>query len=107
MNDFEVFISILLLSSFNIPTNQRDYWSTDDDLRCDGVVRAMSRNKFFRIKSNLKYSMLSDKNNADKTWRVRKIIDIFRSNALQFGYFSTVLSVDKMMVKFFDRTSLK
>ena len=35
------------------------------------------------------------------------VLQIFRKNLHQFGFFSTVLSVDEMMVKFHGRTNLQ
>ena len=39
--------------------------------------------------------------------RVRKMMNIFRQNIQQFGFFATALSIDQMMAKFFERTVLK
>ncbi|XP_033225823.1 piggyBac transposable element-derived protein 3-like [Belonocnema kinseyi] len=50
---------------------------------------------------------MKDANDKDKAWKVRKILNLFRQNIQQFGFFSTALSVDEMMVRFFGRTSLK
>ena len=43
----------------------------------------------------------------DKAWRVLTPLEIFRKNAQQFGFFSTALSIDECMIKFFGRTALK
>ncbi|KAL7286643.1 hypothetical protein TKK_0019139 [Trichogramma kaykai] len=66
----------------------------------------MSRNKILEIKSKIKYSKSEDKNPNDRAWRVRKIFEMFKTNSLQFGFFSTALSIDEMMVKFHGRTIL-
>ena len=44
------------------------------------IASAMSRDDFLNIKSNMKLSLPEDKNNEDKVWEVRKVLDIFRSN---------------------------
>ncbi|XP_033213840.1 piggyBac transposable element-derived protein 3-like [Belonocnema kinseyi] len=67
----------------------------------------MSRNRFREIKSKIKLSKTEDANDKDNAWKVRKILNLFRQNIQQCGFFSTALSVDEMMVRFFGRTSLK
>ncbi|XP_033224087.1 piggyBac transposable element-derived protein 3-like [Belonocnema kinseyi] len=67
----------------------------------------MSRNRFREIKSKIKFSKTEDANDKDKAWKVRKTLNLFRQNIQQFGFFSTALSVDEMMVRFFARTGLK
>ena len=59
------------------------------------------------MKSKLKYSKPEDKNDNDRAWRVCKLINLFRRNIQQFGYFQAAMSVDEMMAKFFGRTILK
>lgn len=106
-NELDIFIGILVLTTFNQRKSQKDYWSTDPLLVCPAVSSAMSRNKFMKIKSNLKMNKPDDKNDNDKAWKVRKVLQIFRKNLQQFGFFSTALSIDEMMVKFHGRTNLQ
>jgi len=105
--EFNIFVGILLLSSYNIRTNEKDYWSKDSKINSKIVSSAMSRDKFLLIKSKIKLSKANKENDFDKVWKVRKIINLFRENIQQFGFFSTALSIDEMMVRFFGRTSLK
>ena len=107
VNELDTFLGILLLSSYNIRNDQREYWETDFLVKCSAVSSAMSRDRFSEIKSKIKYSKPSDKNNADKAWKVRGILNLLKKNIQQFGFFSTALSVDEMMVRFFGRTCLK
>ncbi|XP_043481636.1 piggyBac transposable element-derived protein 3-like [Leptopilina heterotoma] len=67
----------------------------------------MSRYDFERIKAKLKFSKSKDKDDNDKGWRIRAILEIFRTNIQSYGYFQTALSVDETMVKSYARTSLK
>ncbi|XP_058803690.1 piggyBac transposable element-derived protein 3-like [Phymastichus coffea] len=67
----------------------------------------MTRDRFSEIKSKIKYSKPTDKNDNDKAWKVRHILELFRTNIKQFGYFSTALSIDEMMVRFFGHTCLR
>lgn len=107
VNDLDTFLGIIIFSTFNKRLSQRDYWSNDPFLKSDVVCNAMSRNKFELIKKNLKGSKLADKKDSDKVWRVRPIINIFKSNIMRFGIFSTSLSIDEMMVKYYGRFRLK
>ena len=104
-NDFDVFIGIIL-STFNKRKSQRDYWSSDPLLVCEPVAAAIGRDKFENIKSKIKLNKSEGKNNNDKAWRIREVPKMFRKNLKQFGFFSTALSIDEMMVKFHGRTDL-
>lgn len=106
IDDFDIFLGVIITSIFNQRKSQKDYWSTNLLLGCPAIATAMSRNKFLEIKSKIKFSKPEDKNVDDRAWRVRNILEIFNKNALRFGFFSTALSVDEMMVKFHGRTIL-
>ena len=67
----------------------------------------MSHATFMEIKSKLKMNKSGDTNDNDKPWKVRKVLQIFRKNLHQFGFLSTPLSVDKIMVKFHGHTNLQ
>ncbi|XP_066580967.1 piggyBac transposable element-derived protein 3-like [Prorops nasuta] len=107
LKDFDAFVGILIYSTFNKRLAQRDYWSLDSDLRSTKVANAMSRNRFEQIKSKIKYHKPENADLDDKIWRVRPMFDIFRNNLRKFGVFSTALSIDEMMCKYFGRSSLK
>lgn len=63
----------------------------------------MHRDEYLTIKRFLKLSKEADKNSEDRVWRVRKVLNIFRANLKQFGFFSSVLSIDESMIKFYGR----
>jgi len=106
LDDLDIFLGIIIISIFNQRKSQKDYWSNRSVLTCPPVVKAMSRDKFLKIKSKIKFSKPEDQNLDDRAWRVRSVLEIFKKNALQFGFFSTALSVDEMMVKFHGKTIL-
>ncbi|XP_066596280.1 piggyBac transposable element-derived protein 3-like [Prorops nasuta] len=106
-DELNIFIGIIIFSSYNKRLSQRDFWSNDPFLHSDPVASAMSRNHFEKTKSKLKFSKPEDNNPINKIWRVQKIVDIFRKNLLRFGIFSSALSVDEMMLKFFGKLSIK
>jgi len=107
IEELDIFVGIIVTSMFNGRKSRRDYWSTHPLLHCEAIATAMSRNKFFTIKEKIKMSKNNDANPNDRAWRVRKPLEIFRKNVKRFGYFSTALSVDEMMIKFYGRTVLK
>lgn len=107
LDDFDIFVGIIITSIFNGRKSRKDYWSRNELLGCPAIANAMSRNKFLEIKSKIKFSKSEDKSSDDRAWRVRKIFEIFKKNILQFGFFSTALSIDEMMVKFHGRTILQ
>jgi len=107
LQDLNTFVGIIILTSVNKRKSQRDYWSTDPYLSCDVVASAMSRDKFEKIKSELKYSKAEDRNPNDYGWRVRNLLNLFQTNILKFGIWRTALSVDEMMAKSYARTALK
>ena len=69
----DIFIGILVLTTFNQRKTQKDYWSTDPRLACP-AVSTMSRATFIEIKSTLKMNKSEDKNDNDKAWKVRKVL---------------------------------
>lgn len=100
LSEMNIFLGIIIFSTFNKRTSERDYWSTDPLLECSIVKSRMSRNRFLEIKTGLKCAKNKDENAKDPAWRVRTILEKFKSNAKCYGYFQTALSVDEMMVKF-------
>ena len=83
----DIFMRILVLTTFNQRKTQKGYWSTDPLLACPTVSSAMSRATFMEIKSKLKMNKSEDKNDNDKVWKVRKVLQIFRKNLHQFDFF--------------------
>jgi len=98
MHDLNIFIAILMVSSFNKRKSQRDYWLKDPFLSCEVVCSAMARDTFENIKSKLKYSKSDDNNSDDKGWQVRALLTMFQKNILYFGIWRTALLIDEMMV---------
>jgi len=76
VEELNTFVGILLLSSVNIRNNQYEYWEIDSLVNCTDISSAMSRNRFKEIKSKIKYSKPTDRNDIDKAWKVRQILVI-------------------------------
>ncbi|XP_058810548.1 piggyBac transposable element-derived protein 3-like [Phymastichus coffea] len=103
----DVFLGIVIFTSFNGRNSQRDYWSTDTLLRSDVICDAMGQRELESIKKHVKTTKSGDENSNDRIWKVRKVLDIFNNNLKKYGYFSTALSIDEMMIKFYGRSLLK
>ncbi|XP_033231542.1 piggyBac transposable element-derived protein 3-like, partial [Belonocnema kinseyi] len=100
-------LRIIIFTMFNKRLSQRYYWSTDPLLRSEPVAKAMGRQEFEKIKSQIKFHKLADEDPGDKAWRVRQLLNIFNKNIKQFGYFCTALCVDEMMIKFYGKICFK
>ena len=107
LEDLNRVIGFAVFTSFNTRSSQKDFWSRNPFLRAEPVAQAMSRNHYLKTKSALKYAPSRDKNDEDKIWRVRRMVEIFNENIMQFGIFTTALSIDEMMVKFYGRLVIK
>ena len=106
MEEMMQFIGLIFLSAYNIRLSERDYWSTDPDLRCDAFCTTMSRNRFFEIKSVLHAAnnqCLSDCRMA----KVKPLYDILNEKLRRFGVVHEDLSTDESMVPYYGRHSCK
>lgn len=107
LDDLNAFLGIIIFTTFNVRKSQRDYWSTDSFLRSHEVLSVMGVRNFELIKSKIKYHFPKDYNENDKVWRVRPLLEKFRQNIKQFTFFSTAISIDEMMVKYYGRLNIK
>ena len=106
MEEMMQFIGLIFLSAYNIRLSERDYWSTDPDLRCDAFCTTMSRNRFFEIKSVLHAAnnqCLSDCRMA----KVKPLYDILNEKLRRFGVVHEDLSIDESMMPYYGRHSCK
>lgn len=87
IEELDKFIAIILLSPFNRRTSEKDYWSKDEMLECSIIKSLMSRKRYLKIKSKIKCSKPTDKNENDPVWRVRVLLEMFNKNIKQFGIF--------------------
>lgn len=99
VEDFDKLIRIILFSTINKRLSQIHYWSSDPLLKSEIVISTMSRDKFEGIKSNIKCYKPEDKNDDDVVWKFKKVSEIFKKNIMRYGFFTTSLSIDEMMLK--------
>ena len=104
IGELKTFIGVLLLSGYHQLPSERQYWSTEDDLGVESVRRAMSRNRFLKIKAYLHFSAAHQN---DRGFKIRPLMDMRNDSFRKFGVFREELSVDEMLVRYFGHHPLK
>ncbi|GBP88386.1 PiggyBac transposable element-derived protein 3 [Eumeta japonica] len=107
INELKVFIGILFFSSYHHLPQNKLYWCRDEDVHIPFVERAMSRNRFDKIKSYLHFNDNSRIDNTDKAFKIRHFIDKANESFRKFGIFESKLAVDQMIVKYFGHHGIK
>ena len=106
LDEMMQFIGLIFLSAYNIRLSERDYWSTDPDLRCDALCTTMSRNRLFEIKAVLHAAnnqSLSDCLMA----KVKPLYDILNEKLKRFGVVHEDLSINEFKVPYYGCHSCK
>ena len=106
-NDLERFIVIIMITIINPRKQQSDYWSNKRLLQCPIIKNLMPREKFVKIKKYIRFYKLEDEDKDDKVWKVRHLYDLFRENCMRYGFSDFFLAIDEVMVKYFERFSIK
>ena len=109
IEDYMVFVGILLLSGNRPCSRQELYWSLPPSFDCPISRKAMSKNRFMALK---KYFHLNNKleipeNCKDRCFKIRPLIEKMNKKFLQFGYFSDKYSVDEKIVGYYGRHPIK
>ena len=99
--EIKVALNLLLLSSYcRVPwagyQYHELYWSTSPDTHNDSVSKAMSRNCFWEIFSNLHIQDNTDMDN-DRYYKVRPLFDILNRNFKRFVSANN-FSINKSMI---------
>ncbi|XP_044752231.1 piggyBac transposable element-derived protein 2-like [Coccinella septempunctata] len=100
-DEIKIFIGFLLFSGYHTLPSERDYWSDDDDLGQSIVKNALSRNAYLEIKSmiHVQDNTKAHENRADKSFKIRPLLDKMNENFQKFGLFQENLSIDEMIVR--------
>jgi hypothetical protein len=103
------FIGLAFLFGYHRLPSQHLYWSHDKDFHIQLVSETMSRDRFLDILSNLHVNDNSQcpKNNSDKMFKIRPLIDSLNKNFANFRDAMQYQSIDESMIKFKGRSSLK
>jgi hypothetical protein len=83
------------------------YWSTADDVGVPIVQNAMSRNRYLKLKSVLHFANNDELDPSDKCYKVCPLTEKVNKNFQQWGVFSTNLSIDERIVKYYGHNRLK
>lgn len=105
--DFDKFLTVILISIVQPRKSERDFWSQKTFVGCPTVKSIMTRHQFTEIKRKIRFYKTENHDDNDKVWKVRALYNIFRKNISRFGFFDYNLSVDEVMVKYFGRFSIK
>lgn len=106
-DDLLKFLGIMILSGYHTLPQADLYWSTEEDKGLKIVRDCMSRNRFRNIKRNIHLFDNNKLDKNDKFTKLRPFFDQLNKKFMQFGVFSTNLSIDEQMVPYFGRHSCK
>ena len=103
IEDYMIFVGILLLSGHRPYPRQELYWSLHPNFDCPIIREAMSKNRFMALKKyfHLNNNLKIPENCKDRCFKIRPLIEKMKENFLQFGYFSDKYSVDEKIVGYY------
>ncbi|XP_044735345.1 piggyBac transposable element-derived protein 3-like [Chrysoperla carnea] len=107
VNELKVFLAILFFSSYHHLPQSKLYWCRGNDVHVPFIEKAMSRNRFDKIKSYLHFNDNSKIDNTDKAFKIRPFIAKANESFQKFGIFESNLAVDEMIVKYFGHHGIK
>lgn len=96
------FLGINIVMTFIRYPRYRLYWSSDSALRCNMIADAMPVNRFERIRRFLHFTdnTKHDKENTDRLWKVRAILDHLNKSFKDAVSPEEFQSIDEMMIPF-------
>src|SRR6218665_2729292 len=108
-DEMRAFVGILLLSGYNIRSSEKDYWSEADDLKAECIQHLMPKNRYLKLKASLHFAdnSLASQSYSDRAFKIRPLLDLLNRNFLQFGVFSSKLSSDEMIIRYYGQHGLK
>src|SRR6218665_661344 len=101
-DEMRAVVGILLLSGYNIRSSEKDYWSEADDLKTDCIQNLMPKNRYLKLTASLHFAdnSLASQSYSDRAFKIRPLLDLLNINFLQFGVFSSKLSIDEIMIRY-------
>ena len=107
-SDIKLFISVLIVSGYNVNKSRRHMWSSGDDLRNVAVCNAIRRDQFERIMKYVHFAdNCGDSDKNDKYWKLRPLILKMKNNCMKNFVPCQSLSFDESMIAYFGRHSCK
>lgn len=109
VEEVKVFIGFLLFAGYHKLPAEKLYWSEDEDVGIPIIKKAMSRNKYQKLKTLLHFqdNDLANENKHDRGFKIRPILKMVNESFQKFGIFEENLSIDEMIVKYYGRSGLK
>ncbi|CAI6369783.1 unnamed protein product [Macrosiphum euphorbiae] len=103
------FLGINFCMGYNKLPSYKLYWNTSEDLHVRSISKAMSRDRFLEILSNIHVNDNANlpNNNKDKLYKLRPMIDTLNKIFPEAYYGTRELSVDESMIKFKGRSTIK
>ncbi|XP_049808244.1 piggyBac transposable element-derived protein 2-like [Schistocerca nitens] len=105
--ELKSFIGILLLSGYHKLSHENMYWVQAPDVSVPLVFKSMSRNRFQEIKRFIHLNDNSKLDRNDKMYKLRLYFEMLKKEFGKFGVFSSELSIDEMMVRYYGKHSAK
>ena len=107
VDEFKMFVAILILSGYSVLPGKRFYWEASDDVRNELVYSSMRRDRFFQIMRFLHFCDNTKPDLTDKMWKLKPLITLVKRNFLHNFRPSQYLDYDECMVAYYGRHSCK
>ena len=95
IEQFQVFIGILILSGYNELPSQRMYWDSEDDTKNVLVTNSMRRDRFLQIKRFIHFVDNNNSSVEDKMWKLRPFMNILQAQFMKNFQTQKNLSYDE------------
>jgi hypothetical protein len=88
-DEVKVSVGFLLLTGYRKLPSELLYWSEDKDLGLEMVKKAMSRNKYKKLKSMIHFqdNDLANENKHDRGFKIRPLMEMINVAFKEFGIF--------------------
>ena len=107
MNEFKVFLAILIVSGYNQLPRRHMYWSHTSDTFNEAISNAMRRDRFDAIKRSLHFNATSDLDKSDKFAKLRPLFSHLQKKFMDNFIPTPCISHDEAMVEYFGKHGCK
>jgi len=102
-----VWLSIVILSGYNVVPTKRSYWEDKGDVHNSLAAGSMRRNRFLEICRYMHVADNSKPNLNDKMWKLQPLLEKFREIFKALYIPEKDLSYDEAMIPYFGKHSCK
>ena len=106
-DEIRLFLAILLLTGYNSLPRRRLYWENSDDVHCEAVTKAFSRNRFDLLVSCLHCSDNMKLQQGDKMAKIRPLYDLLNERCKTYAPNVNDKSIDEAMIPYYGRNNSK